>query len=81
MKSYKKISVERYVVESVRCNCCGKPIPDKTDYLSIEKRWGYGTSLDNSQHNFDLCEECYTKIIANFKISPCADDNNTDRVY
>jgi ribosomal-protein-alanine N-acetyltransferase len=57
------------------------PIHAKTDYLSVEKRWGYGTSLDNSQHNFDLCEECYKKIIANFKISPCDDNTGIDNLH
>lgn len=73
MKSY---SNETIVIEkecSVKCNCCGKEIAsDKygytSDYLSVNKRWGYNSSFDNEIHSFDICEECYKNIISNFKI-------------
>lgn len=73
MKLYKKESriIER--IDQVKCNCCGKTIEKNhlgysMDYLSVEKRWGYGSSLDGERHSFDLCEECYQKIISAFKI-------------
>lgn len=75
MKLYKKTVVTEYIIDNVHCNCCGKAIAvDKSgnlaDYLSVEKRWGYGTTLDNCVHSFDLCEKCYKKIISQFSIPP-----------
>jgi ribosomal-protein-alanine N-acetyltransferase len=74
MKKYKKTLIESYAVSDVKCNRCGKSIPKSTDFLSVEKRWGYGTSLDNTEHSFDICEDCYKHIVADFKIPPVADN-------
>lgn len=65
-------------ITDVKCNCCGKLIykdslGNISDYLSVSKRWGYGTTLDNEEHNFDLCEDCYKKIISTFVIPPYQD--------
>lgn len=68
-------NIIHYKITDVKCNCCGKLIEKDSlgnivDYLSVEKRWGYGTTIDNEEHSFDLCEDCYKKIISGFKISP-----------
>lgn len=73
MKTYKNELVSEKKVLEIICNCCGKEITkDKfgytSDYLSIEKRWGYNSSYDNEIHRFDICEECYKKFTAAFKI-------------
>ncbi len=73
MKSYRNETVVIEKVYSVKCNCCGKEIAsDKygytSDYLSVNKRWGYNSSFDNENHSFDICEDCYKNIIKNFKI-------------
>lgn len=73
MKTYKNEAIITEKVCSIKCNCCGKDITtDKfgytSDYLSIEKRWGYNSSFDNENHCFDICEDCYKKLISKFKI-------------
>lgn len=73
MKLLKAETIIQYSVEEVKCNCCGKTIEKDSfgntfDFLSVYKRWGYGTSIDNQEHEFDLCEDCYKKIISQFKI-------------
>lgn len=75
MREYKKVIKEEFIIDSVFCNCCGKEInivhPESGEnYLSVDKLWGYGCSLDGERHSFDLCEDCYKNIIAKFKISP-----------
>jgi len=56
-------------VIQVFCNQCGKEVSLTWDeHLHVNKRWGYGTCYDLTDHEFDLCEECYTKLIQNFKI-------------
>ena len=42
----------------------------KEDMLSVEKRWGYFSGKDNEVHRFDLCEDCYDRLIAQFVIAP-----------
>lgn len=73
MKAYKNETIVAKKILNVKCNCCGKDIAtDKfgytSDYLSVEKRWGYGSTFDNEVHSFDICEDCYKKLIKEFKI-------------
>lgn len=73
MKLYKSENIVVEKIYKVKCNCCGKEIAtDKygytSDYLSVNKRWGYNSSFDNENHSFDICENCYKKFIDNFKI-------------
>ena len=62
-------------IRKVLCNKCGKVIFDITDdnaldaeYVHTEKAWEYGSKYDCEVHRFDLCEECYDKIRAEFMI-------------
>lgn len=64
---------ERKETETIFCNGCGKEILIKDgiireDLLSVEKRWGYFSGKDNEVHRFDLCEECYDRVISQFVI-------------
>lgn len=73
MKFYQNKTIVVEKVCKVKCNCCGKEITaDKhgytSDYLSVNKKWGYGSDFDNENHSFDICEECYKSIINKFKI-------------
>lgn len=75
MKKYKRIVSHEDCLESVVCDCCGFEIKkneygEMGDYFSVEKRWGYGTSLDGEVHSFDLCEKCYKSKISDVKILP-----------
>lgn len=75
MREYKIIIKEEKLPEKVYCNRCGREIkiihPEcKDNYLSVDKRWGYGSKMDGEEHSFDLCEECYALMISEFKISP-----------
>ncbi len=75
MRKLKKIIKEEYVRDKVYCNCCGEEIElgfseQVGNYLSVDKRWGYGSGFDGEYHSFDLCEDCYRKLISKFKIPP-----------
>lgn len=57
------------------CNCCGKPLSINNGMLmegicSIDNSWGYFSNKDMEHHSFDLCENCYDKIISKFAIKP-----------
>lgn len=65
---------ERRETETIFCNGCGKEIKIKDGVireglLSVEKRWGYFSDKDNEVHRFDLCEECYDRMVSQFVIS------------
>lgn len=55
------------------CNCCGKVLKVengilKEDAFEASKEWGYFSKRDMEVHHFNLCEECYEKMVSNFKI-------------
>ena len=64
---------ERRETETIFCNGCGKEIKIKDGVIregliSVEKRWGYFSNRDNEVHRFDLCEECYDRMVSQFVI-------------
>ena len=66
-----KITKSETVIDEVICNCCGESIREldqNSDYLHIEKDWGYFSAYDMENHKFDLCNTCYIRIINMFKI-------------
>lgn len=70
MKELNEIVTNRTVIkiQKITCNICGEEIKLNdfgyfNDYLSIEKRWGYGSKYDNEVHKIDICESCYDKFM------------------
>lgn len=55
------------------CNQCGREIsvingrPEK-EVLCVEHTWGYFSEKDGENHRFDLCEECYDRLLKGFLI-------------
>ena len=57
----------------VCCNSCGKVLKIENgilreDAFEATKEWGYFSDRDTEVHHFNLCEECYNKMIAEFQI-------------
>ncbi len=55
------------------CNVCGKKIVVeqgilKEDMVAVSKEWGYFSKRDLEVHRFNICEDCYDKLVATFKI-------------
>lgn len=55
------------------CNSCGKNLKVengilKEDAFEATKEWGYFSERDMEVHHFNLCEECYDKLISEFQI-------------
>lgn len=75
MRKYKVISVEKLEVDEIICNGCGKKIIKNQfgyfqEHLHVEKNWEYSSKRDGEKHSFDLCQECYEKMIHDFKFFP-----------
>ena len=57
----------------VICNACGKKLKVEKGILKEgcfrgEDRFGYFSGKDGETHSFDLCEECYDKMIKDFAV-------------
>lgn len=57
----------------IYCNLCGKSLKVengilKEDAFEATKEWGYFSERDTEVHHFNLCEECYEKLISQFQI-------------
>lgn len=55
------------------CNQCKKELKSEKGYLkegcfSVDYAFGYFSEKDGTRQRFDLCEECYDKIVAQFQI-------------
>ena len=48
---------------------------EKTDYLRIEKSWGYFSNKDGNIIKINICEECYDEMVENFLIPPTVEEN------
>lgn len=68
-----KVKMKIRMNKDVCCNVCGKKIVMeqgimKEDVFEAAKEWGYFSKYDLEVHKFNICEECYDKLISTFKI-------------
>lgn len=64
---------EKKTLTGVSCNCCGRALEMTGNHVSegvlhVCKDWGYFSSRDLTRHEFDVCEECYDKMIRQFLV-------------
>ena len=67
------INVKKSGEAPILCNVCGKNLRVengilKEDAFEAVKEWGYFSNRDMEVHHFNLCEECYEKMISQFLI-------------
>lgn len=60
-------------LKTVICNKCKKELKIKNGMIMEGSfhgnvRFGYFSNKDGQEHSFDLCEECYDKLIESFAI-------------
>lgn len=71
-------------IEKIICNCCGREIKTERGFaregvMSADIDWGFFSKYDGEKHSFDLCMECYDKMINEFKI-PVEKTENTELI-
>lgn len=59
--------------KSLYCNMCGKKLKIESGILKegvfeAKKEWGYFSDKDLEIHQFDMCEDCYNKLVQTFVI-------------
>ncbi|MCB7306354.1 hypothetical protein NE683_19890 [Bariatricus massiliensis] len=73
MRQFKIYNKQEKEITKIICNQCGKEIEvvngiAKEEVLTVEKQWGYFSDKDTEFHQFDMCEQCYDKLISSFRI-------------
>ena len=61
------------MLQKVVCNQCGRELKLQNGIVQEgifegSVRWGYFSKKDGEYHSFELCEECYDRLTAQFKI-------------
>ena len=61
------------ILMRVVCNQCKKELKVENGDLkegcfSADVNFGYFSQKDGTKHHFDLCEECYDKLVGQFPI-------------
>lgn len=68
--------------EEVICNQCGRKLSVQNGILtegcvSVDTTFGYFSEKDGVRHRFDLCENCYDKMIRAFLV-PVTEEKVTE---
>lgn len=79
-----RIYDENKEVKKIFCNQCNRELVVENGILKEgcfagNVVWGYFSSLDGKRHSFEMCEECYRKMISNF-IIPVTETDETELV-
>lgn len=69
-------------LRNVVCNQCGRALKVEGGILkegcfSADYLFGYFSKKDGVRNRFDLCEDCYEKIVSQFKI-PVEESEETE---
>ena len=64
---------DKNTVKKIVCNQCGKSLQEedgivKEGVFRGMARWGFFSEKDGEIHTFDLCEACYDRMAASFRI-------------
>ena len=68
----------------VVCNQCKKEMKVENGYLkegcfSADVTFGYFSHKDGTRQHFDLCEECYDRLVEQFQV-PVEESQSTELV-
>ena len=73
MRAYKEKELKESELNQVFCNQCGKELLVEEGILkegcfSTDYAFDYFSDKDGYIYSFDLCEECFDKLVGGFKI-------------
>lgn len=72
MRNY--LDENKQVLERVVCNKCQKELQVENGILKEgcfegKQKFGFFSTRDGQEHQFDLCESCYNKITEEFELA------------
>ena len=77
----KYANVQENHLSEVCCNKCGKSLLVENGFVKegcfhAEYSFGYFSTKDGMSHTWDMCEDCYDKMIQEFAIPVQETENN-----
>lgn len=72
MRKYREKELKETELNQVFCNQCGKELFVEEGILkegcfSVDYTFDYFSNKDGYIYSFDLCEECFDKLVSGFK--------------
>ncbi len=70
-----RVYSEQKELRQVVCNACLRELKVENGFLReecvhVDHDFGFFGARDGLSHSFDLCEDCYQKIVAGFLLPP-----------
>lgn len=65
----------KIICNGCSCECESENSVFKKEFLSVQKSWGYFSERDGETDCWDLCEECYNRLVSSFKIKIDVSEN------
>lgn len=66
---------QNHQLKKIVCNQCKKEVACvngilKDQFFSVNQAWGYFSEHDGETDYWDLCQDCYKKLVQSFQIEP-----------
>lgn len=73
------VDKDRKELQQVKCNQCGKTLKMKNGMIlegiyEGNQKFGYFSNKDGMQYSFDLCEECFDRLLSGFSIAAAKEE-------
>lgn len=73
MKVFETVERKQLEIDEIVCNMCGRSSKKNElnyleEFVEIHKKWGYHSEFDGEEHSFEICPDCYKKLIEQFTI-------------
>ena len=64
----REVSEIRTETDVIICDACGREIRrnkynEFEEFYHIDKKWGYHSNKDGQHDSYDICEDCYDKML------------------
>lgn len=81
-ETMRKFDKDQKILTAVICNGCGRKLKVEGGVLREgcfegKQSFGYFSSRDGESHSFDLCEDCYDRLVRQFCI-PVEKEESTE---
>lgn len=77
----KYVNIQENYLSEVCCNKCGKRLNVENGFVKegcfhVEYNFGYFSTKDGMRHTWDLCEDCYDKMVQEFVLPVEEEEKN-----
>lgn len=73
MKVFQTVERRQTAIKEIMCNMCGRfskknELGYFEEFVEVNKKWGYHSEFDGETHSFEMCPDCYKKLIDKFAV-------------